>query len=60
MDGFEIILTNDKEVLMVLKSTKFAGETANKKDLVRHTRTKLTPEQSLIAERQDKILIDSL
>ena len=62
MDGFEIILTNDKEVLMVLESAKFAGKTANKKDLVRliHTRTKLTPEQSLIAERQDKILIDSL
>ena len=62
MNGLKIILTDDKKVLMVLKSTKFTRKTADKKDLVRliHTRTKVAPKQSLVAERQDKVLLDSL
>ena len=47
---------------MVVESTNFARETANKKDLVRLicTRTNLVLTQSLIMERRNKILIDSL
>ena len=62
MDGLKVILTNNKKILMILKSTKFTRKTASKKDLMRlvHTRTKVTLKQSLVAEGQDQVLIDSL
>ena len=62
MDGIKIILTDNKEILVILEGTKLTRKTADKKDPMRliHSRTKMAPKQSPIVERQNQVLIYGL